>query len=80
MESSNNYEFWTKTKELFKFQQLHFHWRGSEHYIDNKKFAGEMHMVFQSMNNTHMHSVVGFMLQVTNKHVISLLLIYLIIK
>ena len=32
------------------FQQLHFHWgtddsRGSEHRIDNRKFAAELHMV-----------------------------------
>ena len=63
METDKNFEFWAN-KELFSLKQLHFHWCGSEHFIDNQEFAGEMHLVFHSLNNTQNHSVIGFILQV----------------
>ncbi len=50
--------------ELFTLLQIHFHWRGSEHFVDGKKFAGEMHLVFQSKTNTKQFSVIGFMMKV----------------
>lgn len=49
--------------EMYEFKQMHFHWRGSEHRVNGHKFAGELHLVHQSMNNTKMHAVVGFFIE-----------------
>jgi carbonic anhydrase len=43
--------------------QIHFHWSGSEHTINGEHFAGEVHMVFNSLNRTTWHTVIGFFLQ-----------------
>lgn len=50
----------------YKFQQMHFHWRGSEHLVNGEKFAGELHLVNQDINNTHLHTVVGFLFQLSD--------------
>lgn len=53
--------------EVFNLLQLHFHWRGSEHFIDDKKFAAEVHLVFQSATNPDQFSVVGYVFKLVNK-------------
>lgn len=51
-------------KEEFKLLQLHFHWRGSEHFVNGIKYAGELHLVHQSKTNQGQFSVIGFLIQV----------------
>ena len=65
-----NTEFeWTMypQNEKFKLLQVHAHWRGSEHFVDNHKFDGEVHLVTQSVTNKEQLSVIGFMLKVKLK-------------
>ena len=50
--------------EQFKMLQMHFHWRGSEHFINGRKFAGELHMVHQSKNDSNRFAVLGFFIEV----------------
>lgn len=50
--------------QQFKLLQMHFHWRGSEHFINGRKFAGELHMVHQSMSNSSHFAVLGFLIMV----------------
>lgn len=56
--------------ELFHLLQVHFHWsisnfKGSEHYIDNKSYPLEMHLVHQS--NSKRFLVLGFLFELSNK-------------
>jgi len=53
--------------EVFTLLQIHFHWRGSEHFVDGKKFAGEIHLVFKSQTNPKQYSVIGFMMKLVDK-------------
>ena len=57
---------WTMqpSNETFKLLQMHFHWRGSEHLVDDHKFAGELHLVTQSKSNASQYSVIGFLIKV----------------
>ena len=50
--------------DTYKLSQMHFHWRGSEHQVDGKKFAGELHLVHQSLNESTKFAVLGFLIQV----------------
>lgn len=52
--------------ELFELLQMHFHWRGSEHFVDGKKFAGELHLVHQSVENKNQFAVIGFLIKLVN--------------
>lgn len=63
--TNKNYRFQMKS-ELYEFRQMHFHWRGSEHRVNGRKFSGELHLVHQSLNNTKMHAVVGFMFEIVD--------------
>ena len=63
LESNKNYSFVMDSK-VYSFQQMHFHWRGSEHKINNRKYAGELHMVHRNLNAKDDYSVVGFFLEV----------------
>jgi carbonic anhydrase len=45
----------------FKLLQMHFHWRGSEHFIDGHKFAAELHLVHQSQKDPNQFAVLGFL-------------------
>lgn len=50
--------------EEFEFLQMHFHWRGSEHQINGRKFAAELHLVHRSLSDPKIHAVIGFLFQV----------------
>lgn len=64
---NRNYFFKTKHDNMeYKFLQMHFHWRGSEHYVDGHRFAGELHLVHQSITDENRFSVIGFLLRQTN--------------
>lgn len=54
------------SKETFKLLQMHFHWRGSEHLVDDHKFAGELHLVTQSKSNQSQYSVIGFLIKMVD--------------
>ena len=47
-----------------KLLQMHFHWRGSEHLVNGRKFAGELHMVHQSKTDQNKLAVLGFLIEV----------------
>ncbi len=66
LDSNMNYSF-ILNSEVFMFEHFHFHWRGSEHRINNHKFAGELHMVFRNLNATQEYCVFAFFLEVFNK-------------
>lgn len=64
---NRNYFFKTKHDNMeYKFLQMHFHWRGSEHYVDGHRFSGELHLVHQSVTDEKKFSVIGFLLRQTN--------------
>ena len=50
--------------EKYKLLQMHFHWRGSEHYVDGHRFAAELHLVHQSVNDSEKFAVLGFLFRV----------------
>lgn len=50
--------------EKFNLLQLHFHWRGSEHLVNGRKFAAEIHMVHKSAVNEGRFAVLGFFIEV----------------
>ena len=63
----NNKEFsfvMNPENEEYKLLQLHFHWRGSEHLINGRKFAGELHMVHQSKTDQNKLAVLAFFVEV----------------
>ncbi|RNA32927.1 carbonic anhydrase 4-like [Brachionus plicatilis] len=62
-----NFFFKTRPEGMeYKFLQMHFHWRGSEHYVDGHRFAGELHLVHQSVTDESKFAVIGFLLRQTN--------------
>lgn len=64
-----NVDFYFKSKpgnSEYKFLQMHFHWRGSEHFVDGHRFAGELHLVHQNVENPNKFAVIGFLLGQTN--------------
>jgi carbonic anhydrase len=50
--------------EQFKLAQMHFHWGHSEHLINGKLYAAELHLVHTSYMNPSKYAVLGFMIQV----------------
>ena len=60
---TNDYYFYFDN-ETFMLNQIHFHWGGSEHQINGKKYVAELHMVYQNQNNTKKYGVLGFLFQV----------------
>lgn len=61
--SSNKKYTMDLNSEMFEFLQMHFHWRGSEHFVNGEKFAGELHLVHKSLNRTGMYAVIGFFIE-----------------
>jgi carbonic anhydrase len=43
---------------------MHFHWGHSEHLINGKLYAAELHLVHTSYVNPSKYAVLGFMIQV----------------
>ena len=43
---------------------MHFHWRGSEHFVDGHRFAAELHLVHQNVNDPGKYAVLGFLFRV----------------
>ncbi|CAF0855706.1 unnamed protein product [Brachionus calyciflorus] len=62
---TRNYFFKSEGSE-YKFLQMHFHWRGSEHYVNGHRYAGELHLVHQSTQDENKFAVIGFLLGQTN--------------
>ena len=62
--NSNKKHTFMFNSQVFEFAQMHFHWRGSEHRIDNRNFAGELHLVHTNLNATQGYCVLGFLLEV----------------
>ena len=56
----------TPELENFRLLQMHFHWRGSEHTLNDVKFAGELHLVHQSLKNSKRFAVLGFFFEVSS--------------
>jgi carbonic anhydrase len=54
--------------EPYNLLQMHFHWRGSEHFVNGKKFAAELHLVHQSEIDENKFSVIGFLFKVRLIH------------
>lgn len=46
---------------------MHFHWNLSEHAVDGKNYAAELHLVHKSLLVQDKLAVVGFLFQVNNK-------------
>jgi len=55
----------TPENQQYKLLQMHFHWRGSEHRINGKRYAAELHLVHQSKKNPSKLAVLGFLFAVT---------------
>jgi carbonic anhydrase len=49
----------------YKLLQMHFHWRGSEHFINSKKYAAELHLVHQNVLGENKFAVLGFLFEVS---------------
>ena len=73
--SSKDYKISVNSEE-FKFLQMHFHWRGSEHKINGRKFAAELHLVHQSKSDPTNLAVIGYLFQVRLKFVYLLSIFY----
>ena len=52
--------------EVFNLNQMHFHWHGSEHHVNGQKFAAELHLVHQSINNTNNFAVIAYLFRVSD--------------
>ena len=50
--------------EEYKLLQMHFHWRGSEHFVDGHRFAAELHLVHQNIKDDSKYAVLGFLFRV----------------
>ena len=46
---------------------MHFHWRGSEHYVEGHRFAAELHLVHQNKNDSNKFAVLGILFRVILK-------------
>jgi carbonic anhydrase len=53
--------------EEYKLLHMHFHWRGSEHYVDGQSFAAELHLVHQNQRDAGKFAVLGFFLRQSNE-------------
>ena len=54
--------------------------KGSEHFINGRKFAGELHMVHQSKNDSNRFAVLGFLIEVYFLKLISITLSFINLK
>ena len=50
--------------EEFSLLQMHFHWGVSEHKINNKYYAAELHLVHKSLSHDKKFAVLGFLFEV----------------
>lgn len=56
----------TPENEKYRLLQMHFHWRGSEHEVNGHKFAGELHLVHQHLDNSDKFAVLGFLFEISD--------------
>jgi carbonic anhydrase len=54
--------------QTYRLLQMHFHWRGSEHLMNSRKFAGELHLVHQCLDDKNKFAVLGFFFDVNLTH------------
>jgi carbonic anhydrase len=52
---------------IYELLQMHFHWRGSEHRLNGHRFASELHLVHQNLNDSNKFAVIGFFFEVFYK-------------
>jgi carbonic anhydrase len=50
----------TPEYQPYRMLQMHFHWRGSEHKVNGKNYAAELHLVHQSEADPNKLAVLGF--------------------
>ena len=50
--------------EKFSLLQFHFHWGHSEHEINGELSKAELHLVHQSVSNSSVKAVLGFLFEV----------------
>ena len=50
--------------ELYQFSEMNFHWRGSEHQIDDLKYAAELQLFFKNQNDPNKISIIAFLIKV----------------
>ena len=62
--------------QTYKFLQMHFHWRGSEHFIDGHRYSAELHLVHQNTQDENKFAVLGFLFEVINSYFILHLLYF----
>jgi len=58
----------TPDYQRYVMLQMYFHWRGSEHTIDGKKFSAELHLVHQSESDPSKLAVLGFLFTLSDKN------------
>jgi carbonic anhydrase len=63
LESNRTYSF-AMNATVSSFLQMHLHWRGSEHKINNRTYAGELHLLYANSNSMQNYTVIGFFLEV----------------
>jgi carbonic anhydrase len=63
----------TPENQKYKMLQMHFHWRGSEHFVNGHKFSAELHLVHQNVNDTNKFAVLGFLFKVNSFKMINLI-------
>jgi len=54
----------TPEYDTYNLLQMHFHWRGSEHRINGKRYAAELHLVHANQDSSKL-AVLGFLFAVT---------------
>jgi carbonic anhydrase len=54
----------------YKLLQMHFHWRGSEHFVEGHRFAAELHLVHQNIKDDSKYAVLGFLFRVKKNFII----------
>ena len=55
----------TQEYQPYNLLQMHFHWRGSEHRINGKRYAAELHLVHVNQADPTKLAVLGFLFAVT---------------
>jgi carbonic anhydrase len=51
-------------RQKFSLLQMHFHWGHSEHEINGALYKAELHLVHQSVTNSSVKAVLGFLFEV----------------
>lgn len=65
----------------YKLLQMHFHWRGSEHYLNAHRYAGELHLVHQNVEDSSKFAVLGFLIKAIKRFsILTVFLKYVIIN